>query len=112
MDQNKLLKTINYLIIECNRLKNKYVDETSLEIDYVCIFSQNENEYNELYKAAKSIGKIADDTITGPIFTFNKSIMSSSKMPNVLKIRKPDITRPQKGDVDFTTDYPYFKNKY
>ncbi len=112
MKQEEILRIIGYLVSECNKLKNKYVDEKDLEVDYVCVFAQSESEYNQLIEAAESLGKIVDETPTGPIFAFNFPLKTIAGSPKLLKIRKPDKTRPQRGDVDFNTDYSNFKNKY
>lgn len=112
MSKEDIFKIIDYLIFECNRLKNKYIKEKNLEVDYVCIFSQNESEFNQLNKAAESLGEILDETPTGPVFAFNLPPKTLAGSPKLLKIRKPDKTRPQRGDVDFNTDYESFKNKY
>lgn len=111
MKKEELLKIIDYLIAECTKLKDKYVEEKNLDVDYVCIFSQNKNEYSELLKVAQTLGKIVNNTSTGPVFAFD-SPSSIAGDPKILKIRKPDPTRPQRGDVDFNTDYQKFKNKY
>lgn len=112
MDREEVFGIINYLITECTKLKGKYVDEKDLEIDYVCIFSHSETEYKQLLKVAGSLGKIAQETPTGPVFAFNSLVETIAGNPKLLKIRKPDVTRPQRGDVDFNTDYENFKNKY
>ncbi|MDP3988234.1 MAG: hypothetical protein Q8P80_03765 [Candidatus Levybacteria bacterium] len=112
MNQEEIFKIIKYIISECNRLKNKYVDEKNLEVDYVCIFSQNKSEFNQLHKAAESLGKIVDETPMGPVFAFSSQPKTIAGSPKLLKIRKPDATRTQRGDVDFNTDYPSFKSKY
>jgi hypothetical protein len=112
MTQKDLLEIIDYLILECTKLKNKYVNEKNLEIDYICVFSQNINEYNDLLKTTKTLGKIVNETPTGPIFAFNTLLKTIAGSPKLLKIRKLDETRPQRGDVDFNTDYENFKKKY
>ena len=109
--RNDLDGIISYIVDKCRDLKNKYISE-NFEIDYICVFSHSQNEYNELIKQASFLGKIVDKTNTGPIFKFNnppQTILGSSK---VLKIRIPDKTRLERGDVDFTTNYPEFKSKY
>ncbi len=83
-----------------------------LEIDYICIFSHSQKEHNEFLKKAGEIGKIADETPTGPIFAFKFPPRTIAGNPKLLKVRKPDETRPQRGDVDFNTNYEEFKEKY
>lgn len=112
MNNDKILELVNYIAKAGIKLKDKYVDERDLEIDYIAIFSQNKTEYDALYKAAEKMGKVADNTPTGDVFELHKSIESIIGNPKLLKIRKPDITRPQRGDADFNSDYKNFKEKY
>lgn len=102
---------IDYIVEKSVDLKNKYVKE-ELEIDYVCIFSQSKEEYDQFIDFASSFGEIAQETKTGPVFKFNNPPQTTAGQPKLLKIRIPDPTRPQRGDVDFNTDYDKFKAKY
>lgn len=111
MNPENLIKIIQDLVADCTRLKDKFVDEKNLEIDYVCIFSQNETEYDLLHRASESLGKVVGQTPTGDVFALPSSIAIAGK-PKVLKIRKPDPSKPQRGDTDFVTDYENFKKEY
>ncbi len=102
---------IQYIAEECRDLKNKYVDE-DLKIDYICIFSQSQEEYKELIQCASPLGEIVDNTETGPVFKFNNPPKTVLGTPKVLKIRIPDKTRSERGGVDLTTNYSDFKIKY
>lgn len=112
MAPEDLEKIIVYIVNECVKLKNKYVDEKDLIADYICIFSHSQDEFDELNKLAQQIGKLASETTTGPVYSFINPPETIAGNPKLLKIRKPDKTRPQRGDVDFNTDYEMFKNKY
>ncbi len=92
---------ISYIIEKCVELKDGRTNEKDLEIDYICILSQNQEEYNELLKQAKKIGEIVDETKTEPVFKFNHPPLTIAGKLKVLKIRLPDKMRPQRGDVDF-----------
>lgn len=109
--RNDLDGIINYIAEKCRDLKNKYISE-NFEIDYICVFSHSQNEYDELIKQASFIGKIVESTNSGPVFKFNKPPETILGKPKVLKIRIPDKTRSERGDVDFTTNYPEFKSRY
>lgn len=112
MTNEDVTKIIDYIIGECVALKNKYVQERDLKADYICIFSHSQEEYNELLKYAQLIGRVADETPTGSVFAFNAPPETIAGRPKMLKIRKPDEKRPQRGDVDFNTDYGAFKKRY
>lgn len=107
----ELDKIIEHIVKNCLKLREKYVSE-EMDIDYICIFSQGESEYKELLNSAKSIGTIVDETKTGPVFKFNNPLKTIAGVPKLLKIRIPDPTRLQRGDVDFNSNYEQFKNKY
>jgi|SRR3989344_2403598 len=111
MTSSEFFKIIKYITQNCRDLKNKYISE-DLKINYVCIFSQSQKEFDELLKSASSIGELAEQTKTGPVFKFNNPPDTIIGRPKVLKIRIPDNSRPERGDVDFNTDYENFKKKY
>jgi len=102
--ENKLINLIQNVVSRCTELKDIYVEERDLVVDWVCIFSQSEEEYQELNRLANEIGEVVETTETGLIYKFGE--------PKLLKIRMPDMTRPEIGDVDFITNYPEFKQKY
>lgn len=111
MTSSELFKIIEYITKNCKDLKDKYINE-DLKIDYICIFSQSQKEYEELLEIASSVGKLVDKTKTGPVFKFHNPPQTIIGKPKVIKIRIPDNTRPERGDVDFTSNYSDFKNKY
>jgi hypothetical protein len=61
---------------------------------------------------AESIGKVIETAENGLIYRLKKIIETSAGIPKLLKIRKFDSTRPEMGDVDFTTNYKLFKKTY
>lgn len=103
---------IHYIVKRCVDLKNKYVADKTLVADYICVFSHNKQECEEFIHHASFLGKIAEETKTGPIFKFYTPPKTLAGNPKVLKIRMPDDTRKEKGDVDFITDYTKFKSTY
>jgi hypothetical protein len=112
MTRTKFNQIVEYIVSNCIRLKDKYVKEKNLDIDYICIFSQDGQEFKELVKNASSIGEKIQETKTGPVYKINREIKTRARTPKLLKIRLPDKTRPQRGDVDFITDYVQFKSDY
>lgn len=103
---------IHYIVKCCVNLKNKYVADKTLVADYICIFSHNRQEYQEFIHQASLLGEIAEETKTGPVFKFHVPPKTLAGKPKVLKIRIPDDTKKEKGDVDFITDYMKFKSVY
>ena len=81
-------------------------------MNYACIFSQSNEEYNGLVKSARMIGSVIKETPTGPLFRISP-LETVSGVLKLLKIRIPDDTRPEMGDADFTVqNFPEFKKKY
>ena len=110
MKKRNLQDIINYIINKTVQLKNKYTDEKNLEIDYVCIFSQSDEEYKNLKEIAGKDGELVWDSPTGPVYKYHFNLKEYH--PNLLRIRISDKTRPERGDVDFNTNYLEFKEKY
>lgn len=112
MTAEELKKLIQDIIRLACELKNKHTTEKNAPVNYTAIFSQNESEYDELYELARQIGTVVQNTPTGDLFEID-TLETVSGGLRLLKIRKPDPTRPERGDADFTVaDYPNFKNTY
>jgi len=112
MNQKKLKLFIQEIVEKSNELKNKYTDETNAKVNYACIFSQNQKEFDEYKKITENFGKIVKETVSGPLFQI-EPLNTVAGTLQLLKIRLPDITRPELGDADFSlVDYAKFKNKY
>ena len=112
MNQKKFLNFVKEIVEKSNNLKNKYTDETDAYVNYACIFPQTDKEYDKYFKLASNLGKIVMETKTGPLFQI-QPLKTVSGLLQVLKVRKPDPTRTELGDADFTvSDYPKFKETY
>jgi len=65
-----------------------------------------------MVEVAHQLGSVVQETPTGPVFQI-KPISTVAGALRLLKIRRPDPKRPERGDADFTvTNYDSFKNKY
>ncbi len=112
MSLGEFVKRIQRIVKESCELKNEFTDQQNAVVNYACIFCQNQKEYDKFLSLARQIGKIIEETPTGPLFHIKDLETVSGKL-KLLKIRKPDKTRPEKGDADFTIfNYPDFKVKY
>lgn len=112
MSKDEFNKIVDHIVLACIKLKDTYIAEKNLPIDYICIFSQNDGEYNEFLKHASLIGEVVEETSTGPVFNIVRASIPQAREARVLKIRKPDRLKPQRGDVDFTSNYQELKEKY
>ncbi len=113
MTKEELQKLVQDVVGQVCELKNKHTDQTDAPVHYCCIFSQNGDEFDALISAVNSMGgNVLQETPTGPLFHI-QPIETVSGQLRILKIRKPDPTRPERGDADFAVEnYPGFKEKY
>lgn len=114
MIKNKMNVTelVKDIVKKAQTLKDQHTNERSASVNYACIFSQDEDEYQELMRIAEIMGKIIKTTQSGNLYKINPIETSAGRL-KLLKIRMPDVTRPERGDADFTvSNYPEFKTKY
>ncbi|MFA5022297.1 MAG: hypothetical protein WC508_04430 [Patescibacteria group bacterium] len=115
MTQQDLEKIVNYIVDQALQAIRGNTDEKDLPVDYMGIFSKDDAEFADLERLISTLGKPGDKTATqsGSTFLLNKPIHTSAGPLKVLKARKPDPTRPQRGAPDFrVSDYAAFKEKY
>ncbi len=102
---------IKKIVEEAEKLKNKYIDQKHIPVNYACIFCKTEKEQDSFLKEAHKLGTVIQETTTGPLFKISLDTIAGKLQ--LLKIRKPDFTRLERGDADFTvSNYPTFKEKY
>ena len=111
MDVEILKTKVQDIVGKASALKNRHIVEHDSPVNYACIFSQSREEYDELITVTHQIGKVIKETSTGLLFQI-EPIQTSSGILQLLKIRIPDITRPELGDADFTiTNFPDFEER-
>lgn len=97
------------ILMRATALKDIYTKERGATVAWVCIFAQDEEEYQGLLIEAKKLGDIFEETLNGPKLLLHKPLGTV----RILKIRKPDPAKKERGDADFTvSDYQRFKNEY
>lgn len=112
MESEDLKKLVQSIVEKATALKNKHIEYKNTPVNYACIFSQSEEEYNELIEAGRQIGKVIQETKTGLLFHI-EPLETISGILKLLKIRIYDPTRPERGDADFTiSNFPEFEKKY
>ena len=112
MKIDNLKKLVKSIVEEATKLKNKHIDYPNININYACIFSQSESEYQDLLRTSQKIGTIIKETPSGFLF-YISSLKTTSGILKLLKIRFPDPTRPERGDADFTIpNFVEFEKKY
>lgn len=112
MNPDDLNIRVQNIVERATILKNKHTDDKTAPVNYACIFSQSEEEYQELLEVTRKIGSVIEEMSSGLLFQI-KPLQTVSSVLRLLKIRIPDATRPERGDADFTvSDYPEFKKRY
>lgn len=112
MEKNELKNLVSNIVEKANILKDKYTEEKTAQVNYACVFSHDDEEFVSLNEAAKSLGNIVKETPTGSLFRIEPLDTVAGKL-QLLKIRKPDQTRMERGDADFTVkDYDSLKKKH
>lgn len=111
MNIEDLKNIIKDIIAQADDLK-KTIVTCPAPVNYACIFCQSEDEYSSFLDMAKQMGKVIQDTKAGPVFQI-ESLPTVAGNLRLLKIRKPDPTRPERGDADFTlSNYDEFKKEH
>jgi hypothetical protein len=91
-------------------LNSTFLPDESVNINYSAIFCQSDEEYERFVSEASQMGVVVDDTPTGPLYKFNEPFETSAGLLWLLKVRRPDPARFQRGDADFTLiNYDSFK---
>ena len=113
MTQNELVTLLEYIVSRGKEAIQQNTGLVDLPLDYVAIFTKDQAEFDRLKTFVSGIGILHDESKTGETYIL-KDIMPVLGFPlKVLKIRKPDITRPYRGAPDFrVNDYSAFKEKY
>ncbi len=110
MSSQELEILIKDIVAKACELKDKFTHEKNIPVNYACVFSQTQVEYQDLVKSAGQLGRLVKEYPNGLLFALERFETYSGTLP-LLKIRQPDTTRPERGDADFTlSDYRAFKH--
>ena len=112
MTHSDLKKRVQEIVNEAHHLNAAHTYARDAPVNYACVFAQSDNEYAELVDLARQLGPIVQETAMGPVFHI-ASLDTMAGPLELLKIRRPDPKRPERGDADFTVaDYEIFKKTY
>ncbi len=109
---DNLISTIHYIISNSVELKNKYTNTSSARIEFACIFCQNEEEYKQFTHSINTLGKIVERTESGYTYLLHKPFTTVVGPLRLIKIRKQDDQRVERGDANFNTNYTEMKKLY
>ena len=112
MNLDELKKKVQDIVAQAKLLSASHTSEGNAPVNYACIFAQSQEEFDELAGLTHQLGKVVQDTAMGPVFKI-EPISTVSGDLHLLKIRRPDLKRQERGDADFTvSDYQVFKMTY
>ncbi|PIN81327.1 hypothetical protein COV13_01655 [Candidatus Woesearchaeota archaeon CG10_big_fil_rev_8_21_14_0_10_32_9] len=112
MNLEEFKNLIKYVVKNARFLKDKYTNQKDAPVSYAAIFCQNDQEYEKFSKLVNLIGTPINNTQSGYDYKI-EPIETISGPLKILKVRKPDKTRLERGDADFNVDnYEKFKKKH
>jgi len=103
---------VQQIVSDSHKLAVKHDADANAPVNYTCIFTHNLDEYEELVGTAIQLGTMALDTAMSPVIRLDRPIDTVAGQLDLIKIRKPDPKRTERGDADFTLpNYKSFKNR-
>lgn len=112
MHSEEFKTLIRTIVAEAAKLRDARTSEHRAPVNYACVFPQGEQEYESLLATVRLLGKVVQETAMGPVF-YIEPLKTVAGNLRLVKIRRPDPKRTERGDADFTvTDYATFKKTY
>jgi hypothetical protein len=112
MTIDELKNLAKEIVAKSQQLTAAHTSEGQAPVNYACVFTQSATEFQEMVEVAHQLGPIVQETATGPVFQITPLSTVSGTL-RLLKIRRPDPKRPERGDADFTVNnYESFKKTY
>lgn len=112
MTVEEIKAKVQAIVRDALALHVDHVKSEEVVVNYVCIFSQQLDEFEKLTAVVDTFGTRIEETPTGPVYKISPINTNSGDL-RLLKIRMPDIKRPERGDADFTVEnYNHFKQEY
>ena len=112
MNPEEFKTLIQLIVAEASKLRDARTTEHGAPVNYACVFSQSEQGYESLLTAVRQLGNAVQETAMGPVF-YIEPLNTVAGNLRLVKIRKPDPKRTERGDADFTVaDYPTFRKTY
>lgn len=112
MTPSDIQEIARYIVAEARQVSRAHTDQPDAPVNYVCVFAQSVDEYEDLLTSTHELGTVVAETPTGPVFQIDP-VSTAAGPVQILKIRKPDPKRLERGDADFTvSDYDAFKKSH
>lgn len=112
MTPNDLQHIVRSIVRDAKSMVDRHTDAGQVHVNYACVFAHSDAEYADLDTAAHGLGPIAQETKTGNVYHIAPLETEAGEL-RLVKIRKPDPTRTERGDADFTVfGYERFKDAH
>lgn len=108
--KEELMETVKYITTKTSKMSEKIIGRT-FPIKYLTVFAHSQKEFRLLCEILSKIGKPYNYN-NGPRVELHEPIKTKGNYITHLRIRKPDLERPQVGCNDFETNYETFKKEY
>ncbi|PID98754.1 hypothetical protein CSA80_04800 [Candidatus Saccharibacteria bacterium] len=110
--QPHYIETVQSIVRSAKELHLAMTNQGEVSVNYACIFAQNKEEFDTFEAALQSSGKVIQKTKSGPVFAVPPFPTAAGPL-KIVKIRRPDPSRPERGDADFTLlNYSEFKDAH
>ncbi len=109
-NRDTIISLANQIAVESSDMIRKIIGK-DFPIKSLTIFSHAQAEFEELSLALSTMG-VSYNYNNGPRVELSDPIKIDNNVITHVRIRKPDLERPQIGCNDFDTDYEMFKKKY
>jgi hypothetical protein len=109
--ESELFAAMHYVARQSSTMCNKIIGE-QFPIESLKIFSHYQKEFEFLCRLITGLGNPLNEN-NGPRITLTEPFVAGPNLIGRLRIRKPDVERPQVGCNDFVvSDYAAFKERY
>lgn len=108
--QKELIGAVEYIASETSKMSLKILGKT-FPIKSLTVFAHSQSEFELLIGILAKMGKPYNYN-NGPRVELYKPIEAGKNLITHLRIRKPDVERPQVGCNDFETNYENFKKEH
>src|ERR1035441_2513557 len=102
MTLNDLQVIAQSIVAQARVLSDKHTSERNAPVNYACIFTQSNFEYEEMLSLARQLGNVAEETAMGPVFSITP-IPTEAGGLHLPKIRRTPPHQPAPRDDDCTT---------
>ncbi len=110
INQEQFIEIVENIAKETTKMSQKIIGDI-FPIKSLTIFAHSGKEFDQLVEILSEMGKQYNYN-NGPRIELFEPIEVENNNVEYIRIRKPDIERPQIGCNDFETNYEDFKEKY